>query len=96
MIACYREAIQRRAAAGLRVTIENECHANILSTPAEVRHFFAELRCGTAVNLTWDVQNMWQIGTFPSLQGYPYDDVLARDLAFVRREFDGEIDELPA
>jgi sugar phosphate isomerase/epimerase len=96
VIACYREAIQRRAAAGLRVTIENECHANILSTPAEVRHFFAELRCGTAVNLTWDVQNMWQIGTFQSLQGYPYDDVLARDLAFVRREFDEEIDELPA
>lgn len=151
VIACYREAIQRLAAAGLRVTIENECHANILATPDEVTRFFAELDCGAAVNLTWDVQNMWQMGTVPSLQvyqqlrpllayyhlkggqsapgsdrlrwrsgledaswpvteitrqvaadgaspviclngshgerkpGYPYHDVLARDLAFVRR-----------
>ena len=155
VIACYREAIGRLAAAGLRVTIENECHANIFSTPTEVTSFFAELDCGAAVSLTWDVQNMWQMGTFPSLdayrhlrpllayyhlkggqsapgtavlrwqssledaswpvqeitrqvmadgsspviclnashgkrkQGYPYHDVLQRDLAFVRREIGG-------
>jgi sugar phosphate isomerase/epimerase len=70
VIACYREAIQRLAAAGLRVTIENECHANIFSSPAEVTDFFAELDCGAAVNLTWDVQNMWQMGTVPSLDAY--------------------------
>ena len=155
VIACYREAVQRLAGAGLRVTIENECHANILATAEEVTGFFAELDCGDAVNLTWDVQNMWQMGTFPSPDvygrlrpllayyhlkggqaepgsgalrwkssledaswpvreitrqvvadgvspviclngshgqrkpGYPYDDVLARDLAFVRREIAG-------
>ena len=70
VIACYREAVQRLAAAGLQVTIENECHANLFATPDEVLGFFAELDCGAAVNLTWDVQNMWQMGTFPSLQVY--------------------------
>jgi sugar phosphate isomerase/epimerase len=70
VISCYREAVERLAAAGLRVTIENECHANILATPAEVTGFFAELDCGDAVNLTWDVQNMWQMGTVPTLDVY--------------------------
>ena len=70
VIACYREAIRRLAAAGLQVTIENECHANVLATPDEVTGFFAALDCGAAVNLTWDVQNMWQMGTFPTLQVY--------------------------
>ena len=70
VIACYREAVQRLAAAGLRVTIENECHANIFANPEEVTGFFAELDCGDAVNLTWDVQNMWQMGTFPTLEVY--------------------------
>ena len=156
VIACYREAVQRLAAAGLRVTIENECHANILATPDEVTGLFAEIDCGDAVNLTWDVQNMWQMGTVPTMEvygelrpllayyhlkggqaepgsdalhwkssledaswpvreitrqvvadgvspviclngshgarkpGYPYDDVLVRDLAFVRREIGGD------
>ena len=155
VIASYREAVERLAAAGLRVTIENECHANIFSTPTEVTDFFTELDCGDAVNLTWDVQNMWQMGTFPSADvyrrlrpllayyhlkggqsepgrdslhwkssledaswpvveisrqvvadgaspviclngshgkrkpGYSYDDILARDLAFVRRAIAG-------
>ncbi len=70
VIACYREAVERLAAAGLRVTIENECHANIFSTPTEVTDFFAELDCGDAVNLTWDVQNMWQMGTVPTMDVY--------------------------
>ena len=70
VIACYREAVERLAAAGLRVTIENECHANILATPDEVTGLFAEIDCGDAVNLTWDVQNMWQMGTVPTLEAY--------------------------
>ena len=70
VIACYREAVERLAAAGLRVTIENECHANILATASEVTDFFAQLDCGDAVNLTWDVQNMWQMGTFPTMEVY--------------------------
>ena len=42
----------------------------MLSTVEEVVSFFAELNCGDAVNFTWDVQNLWQMGTFPSLAGY--------------------------
>lgn len=70
VIPCYREAVQRLADAGLRVTIENECHANIFASPEEVTGFFAELDCGDAVNLTWDVQNMWQMGTVPTMEVY--------------------------
>jgi sugar phosphate isomerase/epimerase len=70
VIQSYRAAVERLAAAGLRVTVENECHANIHSTAQEVVDFFAELDCGDAVNLTWDVQNMWQMGTFPTMEGY--------------------------
>ncbi len=66
----YREAIEKLAAAGFRVTIENECRGCILSTPKEILGLFEALDCGDAVNLTWDVQNLWQMGTFPSIDVY--------------------------
>lgn len=66
----YRAAIDRLAEAGFKVTIENEVHGCVLSKPEEVRGFFAELDRGDRVSFTWDVQNMWQMGTFPSLEVY--------------------------
>lgn len=66
----YRSAIEQIAAAGFRVTIENECRGCIWTNPDEVVSLFDELDCGESVNLTWDVQNMWQMGTFPSLEVY--------------------------
>ena len=66
----YREAIEKLAAAGFSVTIENECRDCVLSTPQEILDLFAAIDCGEAVNLTWDVQNLWQMGTFPSLDVY--------------------------
>jgi sugar phosphate isomerase/epimerase len=66
----YRRAVGEIARAGFRVTIENEVHGCVLSRPEEVTGFFAELGCGGEVCFTWDVQNMWQMGTFPSLEAY--------------------------
>jgi hypothetical protein len=66
----YREAIDRITKAGFRATIENEAHACILSKPDEVLSFFEILDHGDDVCLTWDVQNLWQMGTYPSVQVY--------------------------
>ena len=70
LIEQYRTAVEMLAAAGFGVTIENECHDCIWSTPEEILSLFDLLDCGDAVNLTWDVQNLWQMGTFPSLEVY--------------------------
>ena len=70
VIEMYREAIQKVTDAGFLVTIENECHDCLFSRTDEILGFFQELNCGDAVNLTWDVQNLWQMGTFPSIEVY--------------------------
>jgi sugar phosphate isomerase/epimerase len=64
----YREAIDQIADAGLAATIENEPHT-ILSNPDETIAFFARLE-RPAASFTWDVQNMWQSGSYPSLDAY--------------------------
>ena len=65
----YREAISQIASHGVTVTIENEPDS-LLSSPEEVRTFFARLDgCGD-VGFTWDIQNMWQSGVFPSVTVY--------------------------
>ena len=69
LIPLYRQAIDQLADAGLPVTIENECHDCLLAKPAEVRFFFQALE-RPQVSFTWDVQNFWQMGTFPSLSVY--------------------------
>jgi hypothetical protein len=66
----YREAIDRLFAAGFVTTIENETNGCILCDGDTVCTFFERLgRPGRAV-FTWDVQNMWQCGAFPSLAIY--------------------------
>ena len=66
--AAYRDAIDQIESAGLAATIENEPNT-ILSNPAETVAFFARLDRPRAT-FTWDVQNMWQSGTYPSLGVY--------------------------
>jgi sugar phosphate isomerase/epimerase len=67
--AVYRDAIARIHAAGIEVTIENE-PKTIFSSPRETLGFFERLDAGPAAGFTWDIQNMWQSGTFPSLDVY--------------------------
>lgn len=64
----YRDAIDQIEAAGLAATIENEPYT-IFSNPAETVGFFNRLE-RPGVSYTWDVQNMWQSGSFPSLEAY--------------------------
>lgn len=68
VIAAYRDAIDQIAAAGLAPTIENEPNT-VLNSPKDVVAFFARLERPVAT-YTWDVQNMWQSGAYPSLEAY--------------------------
>jgi sugar phosphate isomerase/epimerase len=70
VVPLYGEAVDRLATAGAEVTIENEAHGVIFANPAEIRDFFKALGRREKVCLTWDIQNMWQMGTFPTLEVY--------------------------
>lgn len=66
----YREAVDALADAGFKAVIENEVGKCLFSTPHEVIRFFSILARPGRVSLIWDVQNLWQMGTFPSLEVY--------------------------
>jgi hypothetical protein len=66
----YREATAMIRAAGFEPTIENEVAGSMLTSPRDVAGFFAALGPDAGLSYTWDVQNMWQAGTFPSLEVY--------------------------
>lgn len=66
----YREAVDRIVDAGLRPTIENEAFKCMLSQPQEVVEFFDRLDRKQSVGFTWDVQNQWATGVFPTLEVY--------------------------
>ncbi len=66
----YREAIQRLHEAGFFVVIENEVDSTIFTHPQEIVDFFEVLDCAGKVGLTWDIGNLWEEGTFPSLDVY--------------------------
>ncbi|HZG55924.1 TIM barrel protein [Paenibacillus sp.] len=70
LLALYREAIDRIRAAGHRATIENEVHNCILSKPREIIDFFDALERKDGVTFTYDVQNLWVMGTFPTMDVY--------------------------
>jgi sugar phosphate isomerase/epimerase len=65
----YDDAIERIAGAGVLVTIENEPNT-ILSNPQETVGFFDRLRSRNRVGFTWDIQNMWQSGSYPTVEAY--------------------------
>jgi sugar phosphate isomerase/epimerase len=66
----YREAVDRLAEAGFCITLENEVRDCLLTSPEDVLHFFELLDYRGRLEFTWDVQNMWQMGTFPTLEVY--------------------------
>jgi len=70
LLSLYGEAIDRIHQAGFHTTIENETGQCILSKPTEILNFFAELNRADKVSFTWDVQNLWELGTFPSIAAY--------------------------
>lgn len=71
--AAYAALVRRIQEAGFAACIENEAKHCALATPEDVAAFFAALQPlmpGVACDYVWDVQNMWQMGSFPSLAGY--------------------------
>ena len=70
LIPMYGEAIDRISDAGFPVTIENETGNCIFGYPHEILAFFDELGRREKVSFTWDVQNLWEVGTFPSIEVY--------------------------
>lgn len=65
----YRDAVRRIQAAGFAATIENEPWS-IFSHPGETAGFYERLGADLGAGFTWDVQNMWACGEFPSLESY--------------------------
>ncbi|WP_284645445.1 xylose isomerase [Paenibacillus silviterrae] len=65
-----RDAVDRLSDEGFEVTIENECEHNIFSHPQEIIDFFEILNRPDSVYFTYDVQNLWQMGTLPTLDIY--------------------------
>jgi len=69
----YAELVRRIQAAGFAACVENEAKHCALAAPEDVIAFFAALRplvSGGTCDYVWDVQNMWQMGSYPSLAGY--------------------------
>lgn len=69
-IEAYRDAVRAIRAAGHQATIENEVGGCVLASPADVRAFFAALGPDCGAHFTWDIQNLWSMGTPPSLKVY--------------------------
>jgi sugar phosphate isomerase/epimerase len=69
LLEAYRGAIDQIEGAGFLPVIENEVNGCLWSRPEEIVEFFASLDRPRA-RLVWDIQNLWQMGTFPSLAVY--------------------------
>lgn len=66
VVAAYDDIIGRINTVGYDVVLENEAHDCIITSPEDVCDLFATLKPDNRVRFTWDVQNMWQMGTPPS------------------------------
>lgn len=66
LIPMYKEAIDKINQAGYKATIENEAKGSIFSKPEEILGFYKALNCPDKVHFTFDIQNLWQVGTYPS------------------------------
>ncbi|HEY3322381.1 MAG TPA: xylose isomerase [Planctomycetota bacterium] len=66
----FQEAIDRIDLKGFRATIQNQAGECIFSNVQEILSFFKELGNRERVCLSWDVQSLWQMGTFPSVDVY--------------------------
>lgn len=69
VITAYREWMDRIVETGTTPVLENEAHGCVFATPDDIQAFFAALE-RPAARYIWDVQNLWQMGVFPSLASY--------------------------
>jgi hypothetical protein len=66
----YREMVDRMVGAGRRVLVENEIGNVIFNRPEGILRFFERLERPGKVHYTWDIQNLWQEGVFPTMEVY--------------------------
>lgn len=69
LIEQYREVVDRIAGAGHTATIENEAKQSFLSRTQDFVDFFEWLD-RPHVSLTWDINNQWATGVYPTLDDY--------------------------
>lgn len=70
LFSLYHEAIKQISDNGFTASIENETDGCLFSNSDEIRGFFDIFNTYGDVCFTWDVVNLWQAGTFPTLQVY--------------------------
>jgi sugar phosphate isomerase/epimerase len=66
----YREAAQRIVAAGYIPTLENEVHDCFLARPRDFVEFVDWVQPPDEFRITWDIQNAWEMGVFPTIEAY--------------------------
>lgn len=66
----YREAAQRIVDAGFVPTMENEVGDCFLAQPRDFVDFVDWIAPPPQFRITWDIQNAWQMGAFPTIEGY--------------------------
>lgn len=66
----YREMIDGIQDAGFAVGIENEAYDCVLASVPDIQRFFALTAPEGKGRFIYDVQNLWQMGSFPSLEAY--------------------------
>jgi hypothetical protein len=66
----YREAAQRIVAAGFIPTLENEVNDCFLALPRDFVDFVEWVQPTAEFTVTWDIQNAWQMGVFPTIEAY--------------------------
>lgn len=68
LIQVYKEAVDKIVQAGFRATMENEANDSIFSRPEEILGFYKALDRYGKITFTFDIQNLWQMGTYPSVE----------------------------
>lgn len=66
----YREAAQRIVDAGFIPTMENEVRNCFLAQPRDFVEFVDWVQPPEQFQITWDIQNAWQMGSFPTIEAY--------------------------
>jgi len=67
LVPAYRTIASRIAAEGFTPMAENEAVNCIVANPHDAVAFVEAVRGDSGLRFIWDVQNMWQMGTYPDL-----------------------------
>jgi hypothetical protein len=66
----YQSTIERFDGEGFTTMIENDPTNNLFGAPKEILSFFEKINCFGKSKFTYDAQNLWCMGIFPSMKVY--------------------------